>query len=256
MNEPVLHIDHHDQIVEARINRAAKGNSLSTELLGALENLADDLTDTGGALRDAHAVIITSEGGRAFSAGANINELAGLGYREATAHMMWGQEIFRKLEDTPQAVIAAIDGVAFGGGLELAMACDLRFATASSRFGQPEITLANIPGWGGTQRLPRLIGEGRALELMLLGDPISAARALELGLINGIADDVNEHARNIAARIVAMNPTAIDGIKRAVYSGVRYGPIHGLLVEARGVGACCQTPQQKAAVEAFLNRKR
>lgn len=256
MSDAVLDIDLRDQIVVARINRAAKGNSLSSDLLTAIETLADDLSHPDGELRHAHAVVITSAGGRAFSAGANINELAELSQRDAIAHMLWGQEIFRKLEDTPQAVIAAIDGVAFGGGLELAMACDLRFASPGSRFGQPEITLANIPGWGGTQRLPRLIGEGRAFELMLIGDPITADRALDLGLINGIADEVDNHALTIATRIAAMNPTAIDGIKRAVYGGARHGSIHGLLVEARAVGACCETPQQQAAVQAFLNRKR
>lgn len=253
--DDVLLLEQRGSVLHARLNRPGKGNSLSRALLAALDGLGDDLRG-GGARQDVRAVVLSGEGGKAFCAGADINDLAGLSEREAVLHMLWGQEILQKFEDAPQVIIAAIDGVAFGGGLELAMACDLRIASPASRLGQPEITLANIPGWGGTQRLPRIVGEGRALEMILTGAPIAAEEARTIGLVNQVHEDAVAAATSLAERIAGMSPVAVAGAKHAVYAGVRHGIVHGLLEEARYVGVCCASPEQHRAVQAFFDRKK
>ena len=170
--------------------------------------------------------------------------------------MRRGQAVFGALEALPIAVIAAINGFALGGGLELAMAADLRIASPDARFGQPEINLGNIPGWGGTQRLPRLVGQGRATELILTGELVSAQRALEIGLVNQVADEPLKVALGIAEHAAQRNPVAVRAAKQAIQVGLDAGMAAGLVVEADGVAACCETTAQRAAVRAFLNRKK
>ncbi|MFV0425538.1 MAG: enoyl-CoA hydratase/isomerase family protein [Beutenbergiaceae bacterium] len=254
MEQELLKIESSGARISAQICRPHKGNSLSVELLSELDTFTRQLCD--GAFPDAKTVILSGAGDRAFSAGADIASLAGLSASEATNHMLWGQQIFQRLEDAPQVTIAAIAGVAYGGGLELAMAADLRTATPQSRLGQPEITLANIPGWAGTQRLPCLIGQGRALQMILSGEPISAELALEWGLLNVVADDALAAAHSLADIIESRSATALHLAKDAVYAGQRLGTVHGSLVEARHVGTCCTTPEQRAAVQGFLDRKK
>lgn len=253
-SDNVLLREQNDGVLIATLNRPTKGNSLNIELIDALGQLAADLKSP--AHRSTKAVILTGAGTTAFSAGADINTLVGLDAAAAEAQMLHGQKVFDELEDVPQAVIAAIDGVAFGGGLELAMACDLRVASPGSRLGQPEITLANLPGWGGTQRLPRLIGQGRALEMILTGDPMSASRALEIGLLNSISEDPVAAACELAARIARHSATAVGAAKQAVYEGERQGIVQGLKREAFLVGQCCESREQREAVQQFLNRKK
>lgn len=256
MSEELLTIRTDGLRVYAELRREAKGNALNVELLSALDQFSRELHDTSGRFGSAKTVILSGAGGRAFSAGADISSLAGLSASAATNHMLWGQEVFQRLEDAPQVVIAAIDGVAFGGGLELAMACDLRTATPTSRLGQPEITLANLPGWAGTQRLPRIVGEGRALQMILTGSPVDAATGLDWGLLNSVEEDAIAAAERIAEGIERFSGTALGLAKHAVYAGERHGTTHGSLIEARHVGTCCETPEQQEAVQAFLNRKR
>jgi len=245
-----------DGILLATIERAAKGNALDTSTVDALGGLLGRLADPRDELGATRALILTGAGERAFSAGADIATLRGLDADAARDQMLHGQRVFGMLEDAPQVTIAAIRGVALGGGLELAMACDLRVAHPEARLGQPEITLANIPGWGGTQRLPRLIGQGRALELILSGDPIGAPRALDIGLVNAVGDDPIAIAVALAERIVRHAPGAVAAGKQAVYAGERDGIVSGLVREAELVGERCVTPEQRAAVDAFLNRKK
>lgn len=240
-------------VLVATIDRAAKGNSLDTPTIDALGKLAAQIHDDP---QETQALIIIGNGDRAFSAGADINTLHGLSADEARRQMTHGQDVFGRIEELPIVTIAAINGVAFGGGLELAMACDLRTASATARLGQPEITLANLPGWGGTQRLPRLIGRGRALEMILSGDPINAETALNYGLVNAVGEDALQEALNLARRIVRHSPGAIAAAKDAVLTGENSGMQHGLRREAELVGQRCVTPEQRAAVEAFLNRKK
>lgn len=251
----VLGITRNDAVLHVQLRRSDKANALNHELLTELDALTDSLIRGAGDAADTRAVVLSGAGERAFSAGADVSSLQGLTSSEATQQMLWGQEIFQRLEDCPQVTIAAIDGVALGGGLELAMACDIRIASRGSRLGQPEITLANIPGWGGTQRLPRLVGEGRAIELILTGRLVDAERAERLGLVNSVSDNPVAAAFELANEIAAKSPTAVDQALQAVYAGSRHGIVHGMLVEARGVGTCCTTREQHDAVQAFLDRK-
>jgi enoyl-CoA hydratase len=254
-DQQVLLVERRGDVLLATLNRPTKGNSLSDELIDAIGSLAAAL-HPGGEYADAKAVVLTGAGEKVFCAGADINGLVGLTEANAVAKMRRGQLVFNALEDAPQAVIAAVNGIAFGGGLELAMACDIRIAASSARLGQPEITLGNVPGWGGTQRLPRLIGEGRALEMILTGEPVGVARAQELGLVNSVADDAVAAALELADRIAAKSATAVAAAKKAVYAGVRSGITRGLEVEAAVVGQCSVSPEQHAAVQAFFDRKK
>ena len=254
-NEAVLLLDRRGDVLVATLNRPRKGNALSTELIVALGHMTKQLRRKDGQYADVKAVVITGSGASVFSAGADINNLRGLTEDSARKQMLRGQAVFGELEAAQQVVIAAVNGIAFGGGLELAMACDLRIAAPSAKLGQPEITLGNIPGWGGTQRLPRLIGEGRALEMILTGDPLDAARAAEIGLVNSVAGDPLTAALELANRIGDKSATAVDAAKQAVYAGVRHGITRGLEIEAALVGKCSVSSEQQAAVQAFFDRK-
>lgn len=254
--EPVLLQRRLGDILIVTLNRPRKGNAINGDLMAALGDLAGELHRSGGEPGAPRAVVLTGSGTSAFSAGADINNLVGLTKRTATEQMRTGQIFFDMLEDAPQVVIAAINGVALGGGLELAMACDIRIASPGARLGQPEITLGNLPGWGGTQRLPRLVGEGRALELILTGDPIDADEAYRLGLVNRISDDPLATAISLAEHILSRSAFAVDRAKQAVYTGVRHGTTRGLETEAALVGECSTSPEQRAAVQAFFDRKK
>jgi enoyl-CoA hydratase/carnithine racemase len=256
--DDVLLRERRGAVLVATINRPTKGNALSRPVIEALSRLAADIVHdhAAGSPDRPRALVLTGAGDRAFSAGADITELHGISGPAAREQMRFGQAVFDRLEALPIIVVAAINGVAFGGGLELAMAADLRIAAPGARLGQPEITLENLPGWGGTQRLPQLIGRGRATELIVTGDPIDAERAAAIGLVNQVTDDCLGAAVDLAARVAARNPVAIRGAKQAIHVGLTAGVAAGLLVEADAVAECCETSEQRAAVEAFLNRRR
>ncbi|ASK66228.1 enoyl-CoA hydratase [Brachybacterium avium] len=242
-----------DGILLATIDRAAKGNALDTPTIDALGALAGELHADPA---QARALLITGAGDRAFSAGADISTLRGLSADDARRQMLHGQDVFERIEALPMVTVAVLNGVALGGGLELAMACDLRTAALSARLGQPEITLANIPGWGGTQRLPRLVGKGRALEMILSGDPISAETAFGWGLVNAVGEDALAEALALTSRIIRHVPGAVAAAKDAVAVGEAAGIQHGMRHEAELVGQRCNTPEQREAVEAFLHRRK
>jgi enoyl-CoA hydratase len=257
--EPVLvteRVGAAGQVLLATLNRPTKGNALNRDLIEALDGLAATVEATYADADGPRALVITGAGAKAFSAGADVHELDGIDGPTAREQMRRGQRAFDRLERLPVVVIAAVNGFALGGGLELAMAADLRVAAPTARLGQPEITLENLPGWGGTQRLPRLIGRGRATELILTGDLIDAERAHELGLVNQVADDAVAAAVALAERIAARNPVAVAGAKTSIRVGLEEGMARGLLVEADAVAACCETDAQRGAVQAFLHRKR
>jgi enoyl-CoA hydratase len=242
-------------VVQATLNRPGKGNALNRPLIDALDDLCDrleKLNDEG----HARTLVLTGAGDKAFSAGADITELDGISPDAARAQMRHGQRVFDRLEQLPFAVIAAINGFALGGGLELAMAADIRIASPTARLGQPEITLGNVPGWGGTQRLPRLVGRGLATELILTGDLISAQRAHHIGLVNDVVDEPLTRATELATRIARANPVAVTGAKLSIRAGLERGVAHGLIIEADAVAACCATDEQRAAVQSFVNRKK
>ena len=219
------------------------------ELGEALDQIDDDPI--------ASVVILTGSGDRAFAAGADIRELQRLSGSDAEEMTHRWHRLFRRIEGFRLPVIAAVNGVALGGGCELAMACDLRYASEKARFGQPEINLGLVPGWGGTQRLPRLIGRGRALELMMTGDMFDAAEAHRLGLVNRVTapEDLMETVGELAGRMAAKGGVALASIKTCVNEGLDQGLDEALALEAREFGAVSSSEDKAEGIAAFLEKR-
>lgn len=206
----------------------------------------------------AKVVVLTGGGSLAFVAGADIKEVSQLGsVEEAKAMAALGQSVFLKIQRLHKPVIAAINGVCLGGGCELAMACHLRISGDRARFGQPEITLGIIPGWGGTQRLPRLIGRAKAIEWILTGDMYSAQEALRLGLVNQVVpqDQVLKVAKDFARKIAAKGLVAIQQSLRAIEDGLGLPLEQGLAREADAFGAVAASEDSREGVSAFLQKR-
>lgn len=256
MSDDLLLRERHGCVLVARLNRPTKGNALNHALIGALDALVEELEVEALGPDATRALVLAGAGDTTFSAGADVHDLDSVSASRAREQMRRGQRVFDRIEALPLLVVAAISGYALGGGLELAMAADLRIAGPRARFGQPEITLENLPGWGGTQRLPRLVGLGRAAELILTGELIDVRRAYEIGLVNRIEDDPVSAAVELATQVAKRSEVAVRGAKRAMHAGLDAGFRTGLAVEADAVAACCETPLQRAAVHAFLNRRR
>jgi enoyl-CoA hydratase len=240
-----------DGVLVLTLNRVAKRNALNHATLTALADVLADATGGG-----ARALVITGDGSKAFCAGADITELAVIDGHGAGELVRRGQRVFNRLEELSLPTVAAINGVALGGGLELAMACDLRVAAEHATFGMPEITLANVPGWGGTQRLPHLVGYGRATQMILTGVRIDAARANDWGLVNAVVPgaSLRAHAVEIARGLAEHSSTAIDHAKRALRIGRRYGLHAGLDAEEQAVVKCTGSSDQRHATQSFLAR--
>jgi enoyl-CoA hydratase len=205
-----IEVDRQDAVAVVTIDRQEALNALD---VATLTQLRDRLRELAGD-DSAHVVVLTGAGDRAFVAGADIKYMSALGPDEAKEWGALGHEAARLLEEMPKPTIAAINGFALGGGCELALGCDLRYAASRARLGQPEIDLALVPGWGGTQRLARLCGLGVAKELILTGRQVDAEEALRIGLVNGIADPVLEHALEIGGKLAAKSPVALHVAKR------------------------------------------
>jgi enoyl-CoA hydratase len=220
------------------------------ELAAALAEVAAD--------DGVRVVILTGAGPHSFVAGADIGQFTKLDEKTGKEVLKYGQDVFTTIETYPKPVIAAINGVCLGGGNELAMCCDIRIAAESARFGQPEINLGIIPGWGGTQRMPRLIGRGRALELMLTGDIVKAPEALRLGLVNRVVPDgeLLAQTKNLARKLANQAPLAMAAIKRAVAEGLDRPIGEGLATELRHFMATFATEDAKEGVGAFLGKRR
>jgi len=202
-------------------------------------------------------IVITGEGEKAFVAGADIKELAALSGAEATKLARKGQEIFKSIENSPKPVIAVVNGFALGGGCELAMACHIRIATENARFGQPEVNLGIIPGYGGTQRLPQLVGRAKALELILTADLITAADALKIGLVNHVVSTKQEALAMAVAmikKIGSKGPVAIAKAIESVNAGYSFED-KGYQSEAAGFGACADTTDFKEGTKAFVEKR-
>jgi enoyl-CoA hydratase/carnithine racemase len=203
--------------------------------------------------------IIITGAGQFFVAGADINEIAAIkGPEEAREVVRRGQLIFRQIEQSPKPVIAAVNGrVCLGGGQELAMSCHIRIAEDGVRFGQPEINLGIIPGWGGTQRLPRYVGRGKALELLMTGDMINAQEAKRLGLVNQVVPvgDVVKAAKDLAKKINSKGALALAAILRAVDKGLETTLDQGLEIEADEFSQLCATEDMREGVNAFLQKR-
>lgn len=236
------------------INRPQKLNALNTatftELNDALLIIQRD-SNLGG-------VLIKGSGDKAFVAGADINEIQPLLLEGGVAFSQFGQQVFNLIEKLDKPVIALIDGYALGGGCELTLACHLRFATARSQFGQPEVNLGLIPGYGATQRLPRLIGRGLALELLLTADMISAQRAFEIGLINRIVaeEELLEVGKQTLRKILSKGPVAVRYILGCVQRGLNVSLEEGMLIESDHFGMACATEDMKEGTIAFLEKRK
>jgi len=231
------------------------------EALNALnQGVMDELRERLQEARDNTAVagiIITGDGEKAFVAGADIKELAGLSGPEAKKLAQKGQDLFKSIEHSSKPVIAVVNGFALGGGCELAMACHIRIATENARFGQPEVNLGIIPGYGGTQRLPQLVGRAKALELILTADIIPAAEALRIGLANHVVATKQEAldlALGMIKKIASKGPVAIAKSIESVNAGYSYED-KGYIAEATGFAACADTTDFKEGTKAFVEKR-
>ena len=240
-------------IAYVTVNRPKVLNALNTptwtDLRRAFEHARDDATIRG--------VILTGAGDKAFIAGADISELAKVTAFEAEQSSRFGQEVLDLIENLGKPVIAAVNGFALGGGCETAMACTLRIAVETAKFGQPEVALGLIPGGGGTQRLPRLVGKGRALQLILSGEMISAQEAYRIGLVNEIvpAADLIARAEAILTKIASNAPIAVKFALEAANKGMDTSQGEGLLLEASYFGLCAATEDKKEGTSAFLEKR-
>ena len=236
------------------VNRPEKLNALSGAVLGELAD-AFGRVAANAAIR---AAVLTGAGEKAFVAGADIDELAALSPYKARAFALRGQAVFRQLETCGKPSVAAVNGFALGGGLELAMACTVRFASDNARLGQPEVKLGIIPGYGGTQRLPRLVGRGRAMELLLSGDPIAAAEAYRIGLVNAVVPraELLDYCRVWLAKVLANGPLAVGLVLDAVDTGLGGGLEEGLRFEAAAFGIGAGTEDYREGTRAFLEKRR
>src|ERR1700741_5378825 len=240
-------------IAYVTVNRPKVLNALNTptwqDLRTAFEDARDDATGGG--------VILPGAGDKAFIAGADISELAHVAAFEAEQSSRFGQEVLDLIENLGKPVVAAINGFALGGGCETAMACTIRIAVDTAKFGQPEVTLGLVPGGGGTQRLPRLVGKGRALQLILSGEMISAQEAYRIGLVNEIVApaDLITRAEAILKKVASNAPIAVKFALEAANKGFDTSQGEGLLLEASYFGLCAATEDKKEGTTAFLEKR-
>ena len=242
-----------NEIAYVTLNRPKVLNALNTPTWTDLKTAFDDAK----ADRAIHGAILTGAGDKAFIAGADISELAHVNAYEAEESSRFGQGVLDLIENLGKPVIAAINGFALGGGCETAMACTIRIAAEHAKFGQPEVKLGLLPGGGGTQRLARLVGKGRALQLILTGETISAQEAYRIGLVNDVvpATDLIARAETILKQISANAPIAVKFSLEAVNKGLDAGQAEGLALEASYFGICAATEDKKEGTSAFLEKR-
>jgi enoyl-CoA hydratase len=240
-------------ILTVTINRPDKLNALNSTVLNELNNVIDDVYWN----TEIHGVIITGAGPKSFVAGADISEFDKLSSEQGASLAKRGQDIFFKIENCPKPVIAAVNGFALGGGCELAMSCHIRMASNTARFGQPEVNLGIIPGYGGTQRLAQLVGKGKAMELILSANMIDASQALQLGLVNHITepDQLIPETEKLLTTILSKSPMAVGRSIAAVNAGFTH-EVNGYNEEARLFGDCVGTEEMKEGVAAFLEKRK
>ena len=244
-------VDHH--VATITLNRPQVLNALNAKVFDELEHIFTDM-DSNPAVR---VLLITGAGEKAFAAGADITELARTTAATGQQMALRGQAVFSLIADCGKPVIALINGFALGGGCELALACTLRLAASTARLGQPEIKLGILPGYGGTQRLPRLIGASAALRLLLTGDMISADEAHRIGLVDEVhpADHLLARGQALARQIASAAPLAVAGTLEAVHRGAHVHLHEGLRVEAEIFGQLCETEDKAEGTAAFLAKR-
>ena len=244
----------HGGIARLTINRPEKLNALDRQTMVEI----DQAVVAAGEDAAVGVLIVTGAGEKAFVAGADISELASQTPVEGAAYARRGQDVLDRLERLGKPSIAAINGYALGGGLELAMACTLRLAAETAKLGQPEVALGIIPGYGGTQRLSRLVGAGRALEMLLSGDPIDAREAHRIGLVNRVVPpaELPAAAEALARTLLLRGPVALRYVLQAVHEGLQMGLAEGLSTEATLFGLCCATEDMREGTRAFVEKRK
>jgi enoyl-CoA hydratase len=249
-----LLVEREGAVAIVTINRPNVRNALNGPTIRELQRAMEELK-ADAAVR---AVVLTGAGDKAFVAGADINELAVLSPVEGKEHARQGQAVFDYIEHLGKPVIAAINGFALGGGCELAMACTIRIAADTARLGQPEINLGIIPGYAGSQRLPRLVGKGIALEILLTGDMIPASRAYEIGLVNRVvtAADLTSEAKKLAELLASKAPVAARCIIEAVNHGFEMPQLDAQFLESSLFGLVATTSDMKEGTRAFLEKRK
>ena len=249
-----LLIERDGGVLVVTINRPEKLNALNTKTVTELGHVVDEAA-SDSAVR---AIVLTGSGEKSFVAGADINELAVQTPVRGREHARSGQGVFDRIEQLGKPVIAAVNGFALGGGCELAMACTLRIASDTAKFGQPEINLGLIPGYAGSQRLPRLVGRGRALEMLLTGAPISAEEAYRIGLVNKVvpAASLMTEARALANTLATKAPVAVRYILEAVAGGLEMSFADAQDYEATLFGLVSTTDDMREGTRAFLEKRK
>lgn len=245
-------VEKEGKIAVITINRPKALNALNSETLKELDVAIDDVSTD----REILSVVLTGAG-KAFVAGADITEMKDLNTIEGRDFGVLGNKVFRKLENLEKPVIAAVNGFALGGGCEISMACDMRIASSKAKFGQPEVGLGITPGFGGTQRLPRLVGQGMAKELIFSGKIIDAKEALRIGLVNRVVEpeQLIDEVKALANTIAAQAPIAVKFCKVAVNKGIQCDIDTGIFYESEVFGQCFSTEDQKEGMTAFVEKR-
>jgi len=247
-----LTTDLKDQILTITINRPNKLNALNRTVIG---ELAEVFKNSRGN-EDIKAVLLTGEGEKAFAAGADISEFQDYPTEEAKLMAQRGQDVFKMIEDFPKPVLAAVNGFCLGGGCELAMSAHIRTCSENAKFGQPEVNLGLVPGYGGTQRLPQLIGKSKAMELLMTGDMVDATEAKDLGLVSYIypIETLVEKSKTILSKIIQKAPLAITGIIDSVNANYD-NSVNGYDTEIKQFGRLFETEDFKEGVDAFKSKR-
>lgn len=253
MNYETLLCEIQEQIATVTLNRPKVLHALNAQVFDELEAAFTALSNDA----NVRVILLTGAGEKAFAAGADINEVAAPDAGTGEAKARRGQGVFRLIETCGKPVVACVNGFALGGGCELALACTMRLASETARLGQPEVKLGLVPGYGGTQRLPRLVGPAAALRLLLTGEMIGAMEALRIGLVDEVvpADRLMARAQELARSIVAMAPLAVEGCMEAVRRGSELGIDDAMKVEAEIFGRLCGTADKAEGTAAFLEKR-
>lgn len=242
-----------DQTLVVTVSRPSALNALNSSVLKELDALLDAVKDDASV----YSLVLTGDG-KAFVAGADIGEMSTLSGVEGKVFGALGLKVFRKLETLPQPTVAAVNGFALGGGCELAMACDIRIASEKAKFGQPEVGLGITPGFGGTQRLPRLVGVAKAKELIFTGGHIGAEEAKVIGLVNQVVapEELMETALKLTKKMNRNGQLAVRLSKEAINTGIETDVETGFNIESSLFGLCFSTEDQKEAMNAFLSKEK